>query len=199
MNPCCKGDSTKLKNSHFRMYCNLLFIFQTQKINFMKNLLLLMISILVFSFIIPGCNSNEEKEGTQADKDSTTINASTSPIDGSWELVWSNQGGNIKAPGKPIQFKMFHDGFFSLIMQDSAGNWNIAGAGTFETNGNTYKETFKYVTVPEYVGLSNSQEFELKGDTLYFRLFKKVENAKGEDISKQFPTNLEEKRVRALR
>ena len=163
----------------------------------MKNMILLMGSIFIFSFIVPACNANNEKAGLETGEDSISVNASTSSIDGSWELVSSNEHGNYQAPSKPIQFKTFHDGFFSLIMQDSAGNWNIAGAGTYETNGKAYKETFKYVSIPEYVGLSNWQEFEIKGDTLYFKLFKKVENAKGEDISKQFPNNLEEKRVRA--
>ena len=60
-------------------------------------------------------------------------NVKTSPIDGEWELVWSKSNGEVKSSGKPMQFKMFHNGFFALIMEDSAGNWTIAGAGTFET------------------------------------------------------------------
>ncbi len=122
----------------------------------------------------------------------------TSPIDGEWELVWSKSNGKVNSPGKPIQFKMFHNGFFSLIMQDSAGNWNIAGAGTFETNGNTYKETFNYVSMPELTGYSNWQEFELKGDTLYKKLFKKVTDASGKEVT-DWASDIEEKRVRAKR
>jgi len=124
--------------------------------------------------------------------------AITSPIDGEWELVWSKSNGKVNSPGKPIQFKMFHNGFFSLIMQDSAGNWNIAGAGTFETKGNTYKETFNYVTAADLVGYSNWQEFEIKGDTLYMKLFKKVTDASGKEIN-DWPKDIEEKRVRAKR
>lgn len=63
--------------------------------------------------------------------------AIASPIDGEWELVWSKSNGQVNSPANPMQFKMFHNGFFSLIMQDSAGKWTIAGAGTFETIGNT--------------------------------------------------------------
>ena len=122
----------------------------------------------------------------------------TSPIDGEWELVWSKSNGEVKSPGKPMQFKMFHNGFFALIMEDSAGNWTIAGAGTFETQGNTYKETFTYVSMPELVGYTNWQEFELKGDTLYKKLFKKVVDASGKEV-KDWPSDLEEKRVRAKR
>jgi hypothetical protein len=122
----------------------------------------------------------------------------TSPIDGEWELVWSKSNGEVTSPGKPTQFKMFHNGFFSLIMQDSAGNWTTAGAGTFEIKGNTYKETFKYVSVPGLVGYSNWQEFELKGDTLYKKLFRKVTDASGKEVT-DWPNDIEEKRVRAKR
>jgi hypothetical protein len=130
---------------------------------------------------------------------SGTINRApvkTSPIDGEWELVWSKNNGKVNSPDKPIQFKMFHNGFFSLIMQDSAGKWNIAAAGTFETKGNTYKETFKYIGLPEYTGYSNWQEFELRGDTLYKKLFKKVMDASGNEVN-DWPKDIEEKRVRA--
>jgi hypothetical protein len=122
----------------------------------------------------------------------------SSPIDGEWELVWSKSDGKVNSPGKPIQFKMFHNGFFSLIMQDSAGNWTIAGAGTFETTGNTYKETFLYVSDQNLVGFSNWQEFELRGDTLYKKLFKKVTDASGKEVY-DWPKDIEEKRVRAKR
>lgn len=120
----------------------------------------------------------------------------TSPIDGEWELVWSKSNGIVNSTGKPIQFKMFHNGFFSLIMQDSSGKWSIAGAGTFETKGNTYKETFVYLTLPELVGYSNWQEFELRGDTLYKKLFTKVTDASGKEVT-GWPNDIEEKRVRA--
>ena len=83
-------------------------------------------------------------------------------------------------------------------MQDSAGNWNIAGAGTFETKGNTYKETFKYIGQPDLVGYSNWQEFELRGDTLYKKLFTKVTDASGKEVN-DWPKDIEEKRVRAKR
>jgi hypothetical protein len=122
----------------------------------------------------------------------------TSPIDGEWELVWSKQDGKVQSPGKPTQFKMFNNGFFSLIMQDSAGNWSIAGAGTFEISGNTYKETFKYVSMPELVGYTNWQEYELRGDTLYKKLFKRVTDAAGKEVT-TWTRDIEEKRVRAKR
>jgi hypothetical protein len=148
----------------------------------MRNTLFLLSALMVI-FI-----SGTSKPGTVA----------ASPIDGEWELVWSKSDGKVNSPGKPTQFKMFHNGFFSLIMQDSAGSWNIAGAGTFDITGNTYKETFNYVSMPDLVGYSNWQEYELKGDTLYFKLFKKVTDASGKEVT-DWPKDIEEKRVRAKR
>jgi hypothetical protein len=57
---------------------------------------------------------------------------------------------------------MWHNGFFSLIMQDSSGKWSLARAGSYSVDGNTYKETFRYCSVPEYAGASDWQAYELK-------------------------------------
>ena len=62
--------------------------------------------------------------------------------------------------------------------------------------GNSYKETFHYCSVPEFVGASDWQTYELKGDTLYFKGFNKVVYADGSDKTSQFD-KFEEKRVRA--
>ena len=113
---------------------------------------------------------------------------SSSSIEGSWKL--------ISPDGKITQFKMWHDGFFSLIMQDSVGKWSISGAGTYSLDGNTYKETFQYCSVPEFVGASDWQTYELKGDTLYFKGFDKVVYADGSDKTSQFG-KFDEKRIRA--
>jgi hypothetical protein len=114
--------------------------------------------------------------------------SSVSPLDGPWKLV--------SADGKITQFKMWHDGFFSLIMQDSLGKWSISGAGTYSIDGNNYKETFQYCSVPEFVGASYWQTYELKGDTLYFKGFDKVVYADGTDKTSQFG-KFEETRVKA--
>jgi hypothetical protein len=51
-------------------------------------------------------------------------------------------------------------------------------------------------TVPEYVGATDWQEFEMRGDTLVFKLFSKVIDADGKDITNQWP-KIVEKRVKA--
>ncbi len=59
-----------------------------------------------------------------------------------------------------------------------------------------YIETHLYLTEPNWVGHSYAQEYEIKGDTLYKKLFTKVTNSKGEDVTAQYP-KIEEKRVKA--
>jgi hypothetical protein len=141
------------------------------------------LAALLFFISVVSCN----QDGKKADNQSAST-SSVSPIDGSWETV--------SADGKITQFKMWHEGFFSLIMQDSSGKWSVAGAGSYSVDGNTYKETFHYCSVPEYVGASDWQTYELKGDTLYFKGFNKVVYADGSDKTSQFD-KFEEKRVRA--
>lgn len=129
------------------------------------------------------CNQDGKKAETQ-----TVAEFSVSPIEGTWETV--------SADGKITQMKMFNDGFFSFIMQDSSGKWSVSGAGTYTLDGNTYKETFRYSSIPEYVGATDWQQYEAKGDTLYFKGFTKVTYSDGSDKTNQFG-KFEEKRVRA--
>jgi hypothetical protein len=138
---------------------------------------------VISATLIIGCNQDGKKG------DVRVLGASAiSPIEGAWEVVSPN--------GKITQFKMFHDGYFSLIMQDSLGKWSVSGAGTYSLDKNTYKETFRYCSVPEFVGATDWQEYELKGDTLYFKGFTKVTYADGSDKTSQFG-KFSEKRVRA--
>lgn len=137
---------------------------------------------IVFATAVLSCNQNEKT------KSEATSTPSASPIDGAWELV--------SADGTISQFKMWHDGYFSFLMQDSSGKWSKAGIGNYTVDGNTYKETFRYSSVPAYVGASDWQTFELKGDTLYLKGFDKVVSADGTDVTNQFG-KFEEKRVRA--
>lgn len=121
-----------------------------------------------------------------------------SPIDGSWELYSTEIAGRVTIHKKPKQFKMFHNGFVSLMMYDSLGKFEAAGAGTFELEGNKYKETFTYSSWPEVLGASNWQEWAMKGDTLLFYGFKKVTDANGRDITKDWGgDHFIEKRLRA--
>jgi hypothetical protein len=153
-------------------------------------------TIIVCSFFVAGC------EASNASNENKTVAAQItaspkSDIEGAWELVWSRANGKIDNPGKPMQLKIFCNGFFCYLMQNSStGKWNEGGGGTYETDGNTYKEIHKYNANPEYVGFTDWQEFKIQGDTLYMTLFTKALNGKGEDVTSQWP-RIEEKRVRA--
>ena len=146
-------------------------------------LFILLTAFLISTTAVVSCNTNENKAESQL-----TSTPSASPIEGAWKTV--------SADGKITEFKMWHDGFFSFLMQDSTGKWSTAGAGNYSVDGNTYKETFQFSNVPEYVGASDWQTYELKGDTLYFKGFDKVLFPDGSDKTAQFG-KFEEKRVRA--
>ncbi len=153
----------------------------------------LLINIALLLFACAGNNSNEEN--TAATTNSTS---SVTSIDGAWELIWESVGGVERNNEKTSQFKMFHDGFFTLIAFDSSGKWSWDGAGTYSLDGNVYKETFRYSSVPEYIAASDWQEYELKGDTLITKGFTKVVFADGKDKTSDYPKFVE-KRVRAKR
>ena len=122
-----------------------------------------------------------------------------SPIEGNWELVSTLYNGTLTTPKRsPSQFKMFHDGYCSFLMYDDAGNFAMAGAGTYKIDGNQYQETLTYCNEPAWIGMTDWQEWEMKGDTLIFSGFKKVTKADGTDVTKDWGGDcFVEKRVRA--
>ena len=161
----------------------------------MKNLMLaLVVATLGLLSFLPANNALDQQSDVLKKNE---VNA-TSPIDGSWELYSTEIAGRTTIHKKPKQFKIFHDGFVSLMMYDSLGKFEGAGAGTFELKGNQYKETFTYGSWPEVVGTSIWQEWAMKGDTLLFYGFKKVTDASGKDITKDWGgDHFIEKRLRA--
>lgn len=156
-----------------------------------KTIYFTFVTVCLFGLLSCGGNTKEENKSLASNAAPDVINE----LEGAWELVSTTEQpiANIK---NPLQLKLFVDGYFCLVMKDSTGNWNLASGGTYETDGNVYKETHLYVTEPEWVGLTAWQQYEIKGDTLYKELFTKVVNSKGEDVTAQYPSNLEEKRVR---
>jgi len=96
-----------------------------------------------------------------------------------------------------MEFKIFNDGFFAVMMQDMPGRWDHGGAGMYELNGTTLRQRMKYDTDSSYNNWEFWQTVYISNDTLYTKLFNKVLNAKGEDVSNRWPTTIEEKYVRA--
>jgi hypothetical protein len=86
---------------------------------------------------LSACN-NKPKESSQANEIKVY-----SPIEGNWELISKQEEGKKAVLKSPQQFKVFNNGFFSYILYDTLGNFQNAGVGTYEVNGNSYKETFK--------------------------------------------------------
>ena len=158
---------------------------------------ILMISIIICA----GSYSCADKAGSAEKKVSGKSQTNTSPIEGNWILVSNEVNGRQVIPKRsPQQLKMFHDGYFSFVMYDSAGGFYLAGAGPYELDGNMYKETFQYCSDTTYNDVKDWQQWELKGDTLYFYGFKKVEMADGKDVTDQVGRDrFVEKRVRLNR
>ena len=144
---------------------------------------------------LPSCMQTESNNKAGESKDTNV-----SPLEGNWITVSFEQKGKKSNPKRvPQQFKMFHDGFYSLVMYDEQGKFFLAGAGPYETNGNVYEETFSFHSDTSYIGVKIWQKWEVKGDTLYFYGFEKVKMPGGKDLTQEWNANgtFIEKRVRA--
>lgn len=148
-------------------------------------------SVLLFLCVLYA-RTTSRSEGTAA---------TPSLIDGNWEKVSTVINGKLTTPKRqPAEFKMWNDGYFSLIHYTDEGTLGFAGAGTFEINGNHYKETYKYCHDTTFIGASVWFDWYMKGDTLVFTGFKKIILADGKDITKDWGGDTwVEKRVRAKR
>lgn len=156
-------------------------------------------SLVAIVITFMACDNKVEKVNPSAGKEAGN---KISPIEGNWILV-SNEvyGKPIKSKRYPQQLKMFHDGFFSFVMYDSAGNFYYAGAGPYELDGNIYKEIFTYSSDTLYNDSRDWQRWELKGDTLFFYGFEKAELANGKDVTQEWggKGKFIEKRIRATK
>src|SRR4030095_13859520 len=117
-------------------------------------------------------------------------------VNGAWQRVYYDNGKTTTTTGEPKEFVVVHDGFFSSIGQDSSGRWSNTHAGTFEISGNIMKNHLLYSSHTERVGSDHWVEFELKGDTLTMKWFKKMITPQGQDITAQMP-KAESKYIRA--
>jgi hypothetical protein len=162
----------------------------------MKQTLIALTSLLVCTLIACKEKQNDKKET----KTEAAVTNNLSSIEGNWETVSVEVNGRQTKPKKvPQQFKMFHDGFFSLITYDDSGEFSFACAGNYEISGSMYKETCTYNSSIGYIGSKDWQKWEMKGDTLIFYGFEKAEMADGKDVTAEWNGNgrFVEKRVRA--
>jgi hypothetical protein len=109
-----------------------------------------------------------------------------SPLAGAWQ----------SADGK--EFAMMNDGFFSAIGQDSTGKWASTHAGTYTIdNANTLTFKVLYSSFADHVGSLHTVEYDVKGDNLTIKWFKKLVDAKEGDITARMPKGEQTQYVRA--
>ncbi len=132
---------------------------------------------------------------------STTINAQTSVSQTKTFIKNADASPSVNGAWVSMdkkEFAIMNDGFFSSIGADSTGAWKDTHAGTYTVdNSNTITYKILYSSFPDHVGSLNTAEFELKGDVLTIKWFKKLVDAKGVDITAQMPKDLQTQYVRA--
>jgi hypothetical protein len=149
---------------------------------------------VLFIIGLTACNQKQNDNKT-----AELTNRTVSPIDGNWVTVSMEQNGKVSHPKRvPQQFKMFHDGYFSLVMYGDEGNFYLAGAGPYEIDGDIYKEKFPFHSDTAYIGCQTWQKWEMKGDTLIFYGFEKALMPDGKDVTSDWNAGGKfiEKRVR---
>ena len=159
----------------------------------MKNSVILFFSALLFTTVcvLAFVPSKPQRMDNEPNK------KKPSPIEGAWELYSTEANGKITYHKKPSQIKLLYDGYLCLMHYDSTGKFAFAAAGTYEVNGNHYKETCTHHSVGEFVGVSIWWDWSIKGDTMTVTGFKKVIMADGKDVTKDWGGDyIIEKKVR---
>ncbi len=112
--------------------------------------------------------------------------ASSQKISGAW----------LSTDGK--DFTVMNDGFFSSVSEDSTGAWKETHAGSYTLdNANTITFKVLYSSFPDHIGALNTTEYDMKGDTITMKWFKKLVDGKGVDITAQVPKGTQTQYVRA--
>ena len=126
---------------------------------------------------------------TASAKKSTATGASANSL-ASFNGAWRSDDNK--------SFNVMHDGYFNVVSQDSTGKWQDVHAGTY-TVDNSNTATFKilYSSYPDHVGSANTVEYNLNGNTMKVRHFKKLVDAQGKDVTDQMPKDVWETMVRA--
>lgn len=163
----------------------------------MKNLLFT--SFVTALGLLTFLPKNNKAADNQAFTSKQSAQNSPSPIDGAWELFSTESGGKTTLHKKPAQIKVYHDGYFCMMSYNLMGKFEYGGAGTYELDGNHYKETITYGSGADGdgVGICIWFDWSMKNDTLLFYGFKKVIKADGMDITKDWGgDSFVEKKVR---
>lgn len=142
--------------------------------------------IITLLFIVSFCFSiTSTNAQTAVSKTKIFMENPAASLSGAWESMDHKE------------FALMSDGFFSSISEDSTGMWKETHAGTYTMdNANTITYKVLYSSFPDHVGALNTAEYEMKGETLTIKWFKKLIDAKGVDITAQMPKDTQTQYVR---
>ncbi len=158
--------------------------------------------VLMGCLVLSACDSAQENAADPSSEAAATPtrNLTASPLAGTWETIHGEYGGQVRTstPGQPFMMKQFDDHHFSLTAIDSTGKVSWSSFGTYELDGNLYKETHLYHSMPRLIGGYAEWEYELRNDTLFINGPTVVRDSAGNDLSNEFKLNsMREIRVRA--
>ena len=118
---------------------------------------------------------------------STNAQTASSQTKSSAKTTFSSVGGAWKSVDNK-EFAMINDGFFSSIGQDSTGIWRDTHAGTYTMDSdNTMTLKILYSSFPSHAGALHTVEYDMQGETLTIKWFKKLIDAKEGDITSKVP------------
>jgi hypothetical protein len=145
----------------------------------MKKISLLLTACASFILTTSYCQTSKSQV---ADKTKSSI----STLEGAW-LSIDNKS-----------FYMYNDKFFSDIRQDSSGIWQTTHAGSYTVvDDKTITHKIIYSSFPTHIGILHTLEYEIVGDTLTMKWFKKLADSKGQEITANIPKRTQERYVRA--
>jgi hypothetical protein len=141
--------------------------------------------IITILFVVCFCLSiTSTNAQTAVSKTKEFVKNAPVSLSGAWESVDHKE------------FALMNDGFFSSIGEDSTGMWKDTHAGTYTVDGNSVTYKVLYSSFPDHVGVLNTAEYEMKGEILTIKWFKKLIDAKGVDITAQMPKDTQTQYVR---
>lgn len=120
-------------------------------------------------------------------------------LDGGWYLVEGTYAGQKRAESTPFQFKLFGEGQFAFLMKSESGAWDYSSTGSYEIEGDVYREKFEFSTNPAFMGVTAEWKFELKGDSLFLEGPSKIIGIDGQEAPELAGgyNTMQEVRVRA--
>jgi hypothetical protein len=139
----------------------------------MKKVLL---SLCVASAMLYCIPANAQTKRQKVDQTRNNDNALNKKLSGAWQSVDNRT------------FVMLFDSFYSQIRQDSTGKLGYVESGTYTIDGtNSVTLNVRYASVPSHIGALHTVEYEINGETLTVKSFKKLVDAKEGDITARMP------------